>query len=396
MERIGGNWNREMRDKEKISEQLSAYLDGELSEGESRMVDEMVAADPALSAELESLRLVQSLVQDIPPAQAPAGMAETVLKRAHRRHAGRRSDSPARRGGPVARWRMGHLAHAAIVLLAVGVGVMVTTWLNRPTHPQQTERQTPYPSKTPVIAEGKIAEVGGPATAETTNVFINTDNLLLTQREVEHVFGENSIKPVVEIAGAPKDVSGAQGRANFYNQTQVTPKQVRYEVAITDNQMRQIVSELNEIRAKQNVSQSSAGYGVDKDAGALAHAKTDYRFKSAADDRAGGDAVHKKGEDSNKQFGDMARLERSDGGHKVADQVAGKIKETASQPALAFVTKPSATPTTMPASAVVAQQSLPDKAGDVHEQEAVRRQAVTTATANVRQLVVILNAVGGE
>ncbi len=372
-----------MSGKDKIREQLSAYLDGELSEGESRLVDEMVASDPALSAELESLRLVQSLLRGLPPTQAPAGMADAVLARTHRRHTG---------------WRMGHLAQAAIVLLAVGVGVTVTAWLNRPTHPRQTERQTPYSSKTPVLAEGKIADVGGLVTAETTNVFINTDNLLLTQREVEHVFGKNSIKPIVEIAGAPKAAAEPRGRANFYNQTQVTPNQVRYEVAITDNQMRQIVSELNEIRARQNVAQSPAGGGFIKDGDTLVLAEADVRSGSAGE-RADRDAVYKKGEDSKKQFGDMARLERSAEGHRVADQATGKAKEVASQPALAFVAKPPAasTTTTMSASTVVAQQSLPDEAGDVHEQEAVRRQATTTtATANVRQLVVILNVVGGE
>ena len=77
-----------MSGKGKISEQLSAYLDGELSQAESRRVDEMVAGDPALSAELESLRTVQSLLRNLPPAQAPAGMTDAVLARAQHRDAG--------------------------------------------------------------------------------------------------------------------------------------------------------------------------------------------------------------------------------------------------------------------------------------------------------------------
>ncbi len=368
-------------------EQLSAYLDGELSQAESCRVAEMVAADPALSAELESLRAVQSLLRGLPPARAPAGMADAVLERAQRKSAG---------------WWAGYLARAAVILLAVGVGVTVTTWLNRPTRPQQTGQQTPDVAKPPILAKGAIAEVGGLARAEVTNVFINTDNLLLTQREVERVFGNNSIKPMVaaeSVRVAKVAHDKPRGRANFYNQTQVAPTQIRYEVVIEENQMRQIVSELNEVRARQNVAQMPMRrYGYRKDGEAIALAKADDRSGYAAGrGRASRDAIHRKSADK-KRFSENARLKPSVG--KVAEVRGQKV---ASQPALASATprpgtvrsrsampKPPAGPTTMPASTVVAQR----KTKETLDPKVARRQAATQATANVRQLVVILNVVG--
>ncbi|MCD4699572.1 MAG: hypothetical protein K8R91_03255 [Phycisphaerae bacterium] len=373
-----------MSGREKIREQLSAYLDGELSEDKSRLIAEMVAGDPDLSAELESLRTVQSLLRGLRPVQAPDGMADAVLKRTHRRPAG---------------WWMGYLARAAIILLAVGVGITVTTWLKSPTHPRQAGKQTPHDSGKPILAVGRISELGSPATAETTNVFINTDNLLLAQREVERVFGNNSIKPIVEVAGTPKVEPESGGRANFYNQTQVTPKQVRYEVAITDNQMRQIVSELNEIRARQNVAQMPMKHI--KEAEALARAKDIYHRRS--DEGKAGDGKSTD-MDAKKKSGGKALLYRSDGGYKV-NEVKGLAGRADSQPASAAATRSSGTErsslagakppdrsTTTPASTGAANR----KVRGVREVKSIPRPPTTRPTANVRQLIVIVNSVSNR
>ncbi|MDY7010145.1 MAG: hypothetical protein SVV80_05260 [Planctomycetota bacterium] len=379
-----------MSGREKICEQLSAYLDGELSEDESRRIAEMVAGDPELSAELESLRAVRSLLRGLPPVHAPDGMADAVLKRTRRRPAG---------------WWMGYLARAAIVLLAIGVGITVTTLLKSPTHTRREDRQTPHVEKTPVLAKGRITGPGcDEATMETTNVFINTDNLLLTQREVERVFVNNSIKPIVETAGKPMDAPASRGRGNFYNQTQVTPKQIRYEVAITDNQMRQIVSELNEIRAKQNVAQMPARGGVVKDGEALDLVKA-VQSKSAMNKTEGYAAYMR--EEGRKRSVEKTWLDRKSGGH-VADKVGVRVGKTASQPELApaimsggsererkglAAAKPAgAAPTTMPASVVAGQRIT----GGIRDLKSSNRQPTTMASANVRQLIVIVNGVSGR
>ena len=83
-----------MSNIEEISEQLSAYLDGELSGEETRRVEEMLADDPALSDELESLREVRQLLRSLPREQAPDGLIDAALAQAQRRRSGwRRRDA---------------------------------------------------------------------------------------------------------------------------------------------------------------------------------------------------------------------------------------------------------------------------------------------------------------
>ena len=62
--------------RDKIREQLSAYVDGELTAAQARQVQEAVARDPGLAAELEALRSVRGLVGRLPRASAPAGIAD--------------------------------------------------------------------------------------------------------------------------------------------------------------------------------------------------------------------------------------------------------------------------------------------------------------------------------
>jgi negative regulator of sigma E activity len=355
-----------MSNREEISEQLSAYLDGELSDKETRRVDEMLVDDPALSDELESLREVRQLLRSLPHEQAPDGLLDTVLAQAQRRRTG---------------WWAGRLARAAVIVLAVGIGVIVTARLNRPAERNGT--QTPQHLKTQTFAKGGLTGVGGTAPAEVTNVLINTDNLVVTQREVESVFGRNSIKPVVVKEEPVRVTKNApdkyRGRANVYNQIQASPNQVRYELAITDNQMRQIVSELNEIRARQNVAQCPAGNGIRAGDDVIALAKADLRDKSATG------AARAADYDKMRRTAAERTKARDDGKHIAA---AGKHKENDSK--IAHAAKPSADPTTRPTSIVMDQR----KTGKITGQKVAQRQPTTTlATANVRQLVVILNGV---
>ena len=59
-------------------EKLSAYLDRELDERERRELDALLAADPALRAELEELRQTVEMVRSLPKVSAPAGFARRV------------------------------------------------------------------------------------------------------------------------------------------------------------------------------------------------------------------------------------------------------------------------------------------------------------------------------
>ncbi|KPK83864.1 MAG: hypothetical protein AMJ81_07100, partial [Phycisphaerae bacterium SM23_33] len=59
--------------RDDIREQLSAYLDGELSQAQLGRVQDAIRGDPQLAAELEALRAVRKLLRGLPRASAPHG-----------------------------------------------------------------------------------------------------------------------------------------------------------------------------------------------------------------------------------------------------------------------------------------------------------------------------------
>jgi anti-sigma factor RsiW len=60
---------------------LTAYLDGELVPERRRRVEEALAADPRLAAQLEQLRQVRDVLVDLPPPCAGPDVAELVVSR---------------------------------------------------------------------------------------------------------------------------------------------------------------------------------------------------------------------------------------------------------------------------------------------------------------------------
>jgi negative regulator of sigma E activity len=111
-----------MTEREKICEQLSAYLDGELTAAEAQRVQQAVAENASLAGELTGLRYTRELLRRLPRAHAPGDFVERVLARTERLHLvqageGRSSD----------RWTVWfrHLATAAVLLIAAGVGIVV-------------------------------------------------------------------------------------------------------------------------------------------------------------------------------------------------------------------------------------------------------------------------------
>ncbi len=126
-----------MNDEHNISEELSAYLDGELSEAEARRIEQALRDDPALARELEALRAARELVRSLPTAKAPEGFAATVMDKAERLQLV--APIP-----PARRWRFhwASLATAAVILIAVGIGVVVTAKLTlTPSWPDNLARK---------------------------------------------------------------------------------------------------------------------------------------------------------------------------------------------------------------------------------------------------------------
>lgn len=101
-------------------DQLSAYLDGELSHAEAAEVAQRIQADPALRAELEAVRGAVSLLRTHGPATMPASVAASI------RDAVAREPAP---GGALV-WLhrpfgipLQSLAVAAVALVVVGVAL---------------------------------------------------------------------------------------------------------------------------------------------------------------------------------------------------------------------------------------------------------------------------------
>ncbi len=76
-------FTRQAREREQRDELLSAYLDDQLSAGERARLETQLATDPALRAELDTLRHTVALVRDLPPVPIPRNfiLPQTVAAR---------------------------------------------------------------------------------------------------------------------------------------------------------------------------------------------------------------------------------------------------------------------------------------------------------------------------
>ena len=140
-----------MNEKEKIGQMLSAYIDGELSDEQTRAMEELLQRQPELAKELRSLQKVRQLIRDLPRAAAPDDLAQKVLAQVARR--------PHVRLVSIRRFRQ--LAAAAGILLVIGIGVIITQLTHRTTAtkkslPSYTEKirhnLTSAPSNLPASA----------------------------------------------------------------------------------------------------------------------------------------------------------------------------------------------------------------------------------------------------
>lgn len=119
-----------MSDKDKTSQQLSAYLDGELSEADQKKLQAAIEGDEALAEQLRQLKALRQLLRQLPRAQAGDDFVSGVMAKAERRNlVGATAGEGSAGGLPWVRW----LALAAVLLIAVGIGAVVTVVLNQPT-----------------------------------------------------------------------------------------------------------------------------------------------------------------------------------------------------------------------------------------------------------------------
>jgi len=121
-----------MNAREKTTQQLSAYLDGELSAPEAESLARAVEADEELRRELAELAAVRDLLRGLPAEHAPEDMAGRVLAEAERSQLVGPAEPETL---PTAlRW-VRYLATAAVLLMAVTVGTIIAVTLWSPPRP---------------------------------------------------------------------------------------------------------------------------------------------------------------------------------------------------------------------------------------------------------------------
>ena len=100
------------------SEQLSAWIDGELTDAEAAELEAELARDPSLRAELEQLEAVVHLLHTDGPVSAPEGFEARTLARVERERIPGLRLARVRRplGVPLEVWGLGLAAAAALVV----------------------------------------------------------------------------------------------------------------------------------------------------------------------------------------------------------------------------------------------------------------------------------------
>ncbi len=107
-----------MSEREEYSGDLSAYLDGELSESRQQRLDKVLQYDQELAREMDRLRATRELIRTLPTAQPPRDFAARVVARGER----------VRLLGTLRRprsYQWINLAAAAVVLVAAGLSLVI-------------------------------------------------------------------------------------------------------------------------------------------------------------------------------------------------------------------------------------------------------------------------------
>lgn len=282
-----------MSEREEYSGDLSAYLDGELSESRRRHLDEVLKYDRELAGEMDRLRATRELIHSLPVEQPPRHFAARVVARGERMRLLGSLRQPRS-------YRWITLAAAAVVLVAAGLSVVIMQKLPRgqpvdTTHDKvgdvalvvegsdngdvakvidkKVDRvATPGPAKGPGKETGGYTfGKGGPLErtlddarraadrlskkgAGEDDFVIYTNNLAFAQRDVENVLVYNGIHPVRAQDAEPH--KNIRSRMNFFDHRQTTVSQVQYEVFASPKQAVKLKNELHVIREQQEVSQA--------------------------------------------------------------------------------------------------------------------------------------------
>ncbi|HUU59702.1 MAG TPA: hypothetical protein VMZ50_09165 [Phycisphaerae bacterium] len=311
-----------MNEKERIREQLSAYLDAELNEGDAERVARAAEADPHVAAEIEQLSDVRRLVRSLPRERAPKGFVSDVLATVER---GRLVETAAAEpSGGALRW-VRYLATAAVLLVFVGIAAVVTAVLWKTSDYQFDPGPGRGPTGPIAITEGAgRTALPGPAKSGDLDTLVRgkgggivsrdharglsgsselafalakkeeiwTDDLHLTEQEVERLCAANGIGALgrtprgrfVESERAYKNGRGGGGHpvanAYFFQVRRPDPDQWQIVVVAPTDRARQVLAGVETVRAKQRVPQRASALA----AGPPPRSETEARTKGIADD----------------------------------------------------------------------------------------------------------------
>ena len=246
-----------MSKREKISADLSAYLDGELNQARRSKIEKVLQYDKDLAGELERLKATRRLIGDLPGKNPPADFVGRVVARGERMHLliERRSKMY---------WWIPTISAAAAVLLAAAGAVTIIFHQYQAAGPVEhagepvitlaradKEIDAPESEVAPVAApllEGqhfakKDSSVTKLPAPSPQNVEIYTDNLALAQRDVINVLAANNIQRQAHVTDGYI--------SNTFHSNIETTRQVQYIAFVPANQMGKLRRELNSVIAKQ-------------------------------------------------------------------------------------------------------------------------------------------------
>jgi len=311
-----------MNEKERIREQLSAYLDAELNEGDAERVARAAEADPHVAAEIEQLKAVRHLVRSLPRERAPKDFVSDVLATVERDRLV--ATVAAEPSGGALRW-VRYLATAAVLLVFVSIGAVVTAVLWKtsdyrfdpglgrgPTGPIAITEGAgrtalPVPAKSGDLDTLVRAKGGGIVSGDHAHGLsgsselafalakkeeIWTDDLHLTEQEVERLCAANGIgamgrTPRGRFVKSARDYkNGRDGgghpvaNAYFFQVRRPDPDQWQIVVVAPTDRAREVLAGVEAVRAKQRVPQRASALA----AGLPPRSETEARTRGIADD----------------------------------------------------------------------------------------------------------------
>lgn len=266
-----------MNARENISEQLSAYLDGELSQADAQRVEQAVASNSALTAQLVRLRSLRAMVRQLPRQHAPEDFVARVMGRVEREHLVSTSWGSGDRG--ILRWSR-HFATAAMVLIALSIGaVVVTTILRTPSGnnpiaavPPQGSRgsEKGFDKAGPFASLDKTKDAAGKASARNTDTK-DSDRLAMSE-DVYTNDPEMSIRTLRQILAENNATGTREKIAPKGNGVESTPpsesqgaelrlragEAVVVVASVPEDRMEKLTSSIESLRKQQEVSQRKA------------------------------------------------------------------------------------------------------------------------------------------